>query len=131
MRERPSRVARGLVVAAGVAALAAAAGVLALRAHADTPLPLAVTHTPFNAATPLANQDADGAIPESGFKNPPNPICSTPASNAANVNTDCEGLNPHNETALAVNPVNPLNMIESANDYQIAFKPSGQSNETI
>jgi hypothetical protein len=40
-----------------------------------------------------------------------------------NVNTDFPldgpvGANPHNETTIAVNPTNPLNMIGSANDYQ-------------
>jgi hypothetical protein len=120
-----------LAVVAALAALVATAGATARRAHADTPLPLAITHQTFNSVTPLSNQDADGAIPESTYKNPPNPICSTPTTNAANVNTDCEGTDPHNETAVAVNPNNPLNIIESANDYQIAFKPSGQSNETI
>jgi hypothetical protein len=52
--------------------------------------------------------------------NPPSPICST-SSTAANVNTDCEGgagSAPHNETTIAVNPTNSLNMIGSANDFQ-------------
>ena len=34
-------------------------------------------------------------------------ICTTPTQTAANVNTDCEGVNPHNETSIAVNPTNP------------------------
>jgi hypothetical protein len=53
------------------------------------------------------------------------PICSTPTQTAANVNTDCEGTGPHNETTIAVNPTNPLNMIAGANDYQLAINPGG------
>jgi hypothetical protein len=52
-------------------------------------------------------------------------ICSTPTQTAANVNTDCEGTGPHNETTIAVNPTNPLNMIAGANDYQLALNPGG------
>jgi hypothetical protein len=53
------------------------------------------------------------------------PICSTPTQTGANVNTDCEGTGPHNETTIAVNPTNPLNMIAGANDYQLAINPGG------
>lgn len=57
------------------------------------------------------------------YTNARNPICTT-ASIAANVNTDCEeGV--HNETAIAVNPTNPQNMIAGANDYQITLSPGG------
>jgi hypothetical protein len=52
-------------------------------------------------------------------------ICSTPTQNTPNVNTDCEGTGPHNETSIAVNPTNPLNMIAGANDYQLAINPGG------
>ena len=52
-------------------------------------------------------------------------ICSTPTQTGANVNTDCEGTGPHNETTIAVNPTNPLNMIAGANDYQLALNPGG------
>jgi hypothetical protein len=131
MNKRPVGVLRVVLGVFVLSVLAVTAGATALRAHADTPLPLALTHQHFNGLDPLANQDADGAIPESTYKNPPSPICSTPTSAAANVNTDCEGTAPHNETAIAVNPTNPLNKLESANDYEIAFKPGGTSNETI
>lgn len=53
------------------------------------------------------------------------PICSTPTQTGANVNTDCEGTGPHNETSIAVNPTNSLNMIAGANDYQLALNPGG------
>jgi hypothetical protein len=52
-------------------------------------------------------------------------ICSTPTQTGPNVNTDCEGTGPHNETTIAVNPTNPLNMIAGANDYQLAINPGG------
>jgi hypothetical protein len=52
-------------------------------------------------------------------------ICSTPTQAGPNVNTDCEGTGPHNETTIAVNPTNPLNMIAGANDYQLAINPGG------
>jgi hypothetical protein len=52
----------------------------------------------------------------------------------ANVNTDTEGAAgsaPHNETTLAVNPTNPLNLIGSANDYQQSYNAGGQLQRTI
>jgi hypothetical protein len=48
------------------------------------------------------------------------------------VNTDCEpGIGIHNETAIAVNPTNPSNMIGSANDYQLKASASGSVLETV
>ena len=39
-------------------------------------------------------------------------ICTTPTQSGANVNTDCETTaGPHNETSIAVNPTNELNLI--------------------
>jgi len=60
-------------------------------------------------------------------------VCTTSTSTAANVNTDCTELSvgPHNETSIAVNPTNPMNMIGGANDYQLALNPAGQVSETI
>src|SRR5262249_49174680 len=46
-----------------------------------------------------------------------------------NVNTDTEATlhtDVHNETSIAVNPTNPLNLIGSVNDYQSTFSSSGQ-----
>jgi hypothetical protein len=52
-----------------------------------------------------------------------------PGSDASNVNTDCDqsagNVAPHNETAIAVNPTNPDNLIAGANDYQILFTNGG------
>jgi hypothetical protein len=73
----------------------------------------------------------DGTLSEADFKNPPSPICTAPTSSAANVNTDCEGTAPHNETTIAVNPTNSLNRIGSVNDYQLFLSSGGRVNETI
>ncbi|HXH95973.1 MAG TPA: sialidase family protein [Gaiellaceae bacterium] len=54
-----------------------------------------------------------------------NPVCTTQTSPDANVNTDCEGTAPHNETSIAVNPTNADNMIGGANDYQLGLNPGG------
>ena len=52
-------------------------------------------------------------------------ICTTATSDAANVNTDCDPTEgPHNETSVAVNPTDPLNMIGGLNDYQLGLNPS-------
>lgn len=60
-------------------------------------------------------------------------ICATATSSAPNVNTDCteQSVGPHNETSIAVNPTNPLNMIGGVNDYQLALNPDGHVSETI
>jgi hypothetical protein len=42
-----------------------------------------------------------------------------------NVNTDTDLTAPHNETSIAVNPTNPMNLIGSANDYQAVYDSSG------
>src|SRR5712692_4302670 len=73
----------------------------------------------------------DGTINLGDFRNPPSPICATTSGSGANINTDCEGTAPHNETSIAVNPTNPLNMIASANDYQLRLSNGGAINETI
>src|SRR4029077_2044129 len=51
-------------------------------------------------------------------------------SGIVNVNTDTEGVF-HNETTLAVNPTNPLNLIGSANDYQHSYNAGGQLQRTL
>ncbi|PYR33406.1 MAG: hypothetical protein DMF93_25350, partial [Acidobacteria bacterium] len=47
------------------------------------------------------------------------------------MSTDCEGVAPHNETSIAVNPTNPFNMIGGANDYQLKLSAGGTVNETV
>jgi hypothetical protein len=109
-------------------------GLLALpalpRARAEDPPPQPVTHLHFNFLEGGLLGSGDGTPGESTYKNAPSPICTT-SSAAANVNTDCEGIAPHNETSIAVNPTNPLNMIGSANDYQLRVSSGGTINETI
>jgi hypothetical protein len=89
------------------------------------------THQLFNGVIGPLTQHGDGTAGESSVKNPPSPICATTASSAADVNTDCEGTAPHNETSVAVNPTNALNLIGGANDYQLRLSSGGQINETI
>jgi hypothetical protein len=99
---------------------------------ADSPLPLPVTHQHFNSAqTPPILDSNDPTVAQASARIPPSPICSTATSAAANVNTDCEGNAPHNETSIAVNPTNPLNMIGSANDYQLSLSTGGIVYETV
>ncbi|MFN2561058.1 MAG: hypothetical protein ABR571_07165 [Jatrophihabitans sp.] len=58
-------------------------------------------------------------------------ICSTSTSTAANANTSCEPNNPHNETSIAVNPVNHNNIIGGVNDCQLAVNPGSHVSETL
>jgi hypothetical protein len=52
-----------------------------------------------------------------------------PGSDASNVNTDCEesvgNVAPHNETAIAVNPTDPENLVAGANDFQFLLTDGG------
>jgi hypothetical protein len=90
----------------------------------------AATGVQFPKSTP--QPDAKSSSAESTYRNPPSPICSTLTSTAANVSTDCEpGVGIHNETAIAVNPTNPLNIIGSANDYQLKVSSGGSVLETV
>jgi hypothetical protein len=118
---------RTTAVLTAAVAIAAAFAALAATAWADDPLPNALTHEHWNGYEALA-KSSDATPGASQYKNPPSPICSTATSAAANVATDCEGLAPHNETSIAINPTNANNMIASANDYQLA---NGGKNETI
>jgi hypothetical protein len=52
-------------------------------------------------------------------------ICTSAAGTDSNVDISCGPSGPHNETSIAVNPTNPLNMISGANDYQLAVNPGG------
>lgn len=89
-----------------------------------------ITRQHFNFLEGPLTDTPDGAITEADFKNPPSPICST-TSTAPNVDTDCEGTAPHNETSIAINPTNALNQIGSANDYELFLDSGGRINETI
>lgn len=98
-------------------------------AHAADQPPLPVTHEKVDYVQDILN-NGDGPLNQGDFKNPPSPICSTATSTASNVNTDCEGTAPHNETTIAVNPTNRLNMIGSANDYELTLTSGGKTQET-
>lgn len=95
----------------------------------DSPLPKPITHQRFDFMQAI-EKNADGAVSSANYRNPSSPICATTSSDAANVNTDCEGTAPHNETAIAVDPHNALHMIGSNNDYQLATSSGGTANET-
>jgi len=95
----------------------------------DSPQPIDFAHNVTGAPAPV-----DGAV----FGTAPSvktgtAICTTAVQPGVNANTDCmeSSVGPHNETSIAVNPTNPMNMIGGANDYQIALNPAGQVSETI
>jgi len=116
------------VVVATALALGAG-GRLVLGQEDDAVQPVDFTHNIFDAPAP---------VPSAVFGTGPalkrgQQICTTAFSAAANVNTDCEStsVGPHNETSIAVNPTNPLNMIGGLNDYQLAINPGGNVSETV
>jgi hypothetical protein len=115
-------VAAMVAVVPFVGASAASAG------DGDTLQPVDNSHNVVDAPAPVSNA-VFGSPP--GTTKPGVPICSTASSSAANVNTDCETNGPHNETSIAVNPTNPLNIIGGANDYQLGLNPGGQVSETV
>jgi hypothetical protein len=89
--------------------------------------PLEFVHDVNDAPAPVAGAVFGTAPPtKTGTA-----ICTTPTQATANVNTDCEGVNPHNETSIAVNPTNPQNILGGANDYQLGLNPGGHVGETI
>ncbi|HEY5901524.1 MAG TPA: sialidase family protein [Anaerolineales bacterium] len=108
-----------------------AIGASASTVRAEDKPPLPVTHQRFNGLEGPITQDGDGRVSVSDYRNPSSPICSTQTSNAANVNTDCEGNAPHNETSIAVDPTNPNHLVGSANDYQLRLSSGGTVYETV
>jgi hypothetical protein len=103
-------------------------GIAALPAiGADDPQPIDFGHNVRDTAAPIA-----GAVFGSGpATKQGHAICTTPTQTGANVNTDCEGVNPHNETSIDVNPTDPDNMIGGANDYQLGVNPGGHVSESV
>jgi len=89
--------------------------------------PIEFVHNVNDAPAPVTGAVFGTASP----KGAGTAICTTPTQTAANVNTDCEGVNPHNETSIAVNPTNPQNILGGANDYQLGLNPGGHVGETI
>src|SRR6266851_2401415 len=112
-----------------LAAVAAIAVGQTLAVAADTnPQPIDFTRNVMNAPAPVDGASfGTGPAVETGTA-----ICTT-ASQTGNANTDCEttSTGPHNETSIAVNPTNQLNMIGGANDYQLTLNPDGHLTETI
>jgi hypothetical protein len=99
----------------------------ALAGDSDFGQPIAFLHNVNQAPAPVTGTVwANGPVTSTGTA-----ICTTPTQATANVNTDCEGTNPHNETSIAVNPTNALNLLGGANDYQLAINPGGHVGESI
>jgi hypothetical protein len=91
--------------------------------------PVDFTHNAVDAPAPVA-----GAVFGTGpAVTTGTALCTTATQATANANTDCEtsSVGPHNETSIAVNPTDPLNMIGGANDYQLALNPGGHVSETV
>lgn len=122
---RRRALASALVGGALLASLVAMALPVAAADDGDVLLP--VTHQKLSPLDPAAAQGFTvGAV---GTRN--STTCSTDSTNAANVNTDCGGVAPHNETSIAVNPTDSLNIIGGANDYQLSLSRGGTVYETI
>jgi len=113
-------------MAASVLALAVG-GVVQAEDGEDIVQPIDFTHNAVDAPAPVSSAVfGSGSALKIGT-----PICSTATSNAANVNTSCDGNNPHNETSIAVNPTDHDNIIGGANDYQLGINPGGHVSETL
>lgn len=119
---------RKLGLLLGLALVAFAILGTAIAAADDDPQPVDFTHNVNDAEAPVA-----GAVFGSGpAVKTGNAICTTATSDASNVNTDCAPTaGPHNETSIAINPTNPLNIIGGANDYQLGLNPGGHVTESV
>ncbi|MDQ1512871.1 MAG: hypothetical protein QOC59_713 [Microbacteriaceae bacterium] len=93
----------------------------------DHTQPIDFLHNVTGAAAPVTG----AALGQGAQTKPGAAICSTPTQTGANVNTDCDGANPHNETSIAVNPTNPDNIIGGANDYQLRLNSGGHVAESV
>ena len=113
-----------------LAAVAATAIGQTMGVAADTnPQPIDFAHNVVGAPAPVT----DAVFGTSPAVKTGTAICTIDNGSALNANTDCTepSVGPHNETSIAVNPTNGLNMIGGANDYQIAVNPDGHVSETI
>ena len=89
--------------------------------------PVDSTHNIFDAPAPVAGAVfGTGPALRAGDR-----ICTTAPQTTPNADTDCEKLGPSNETSIAVNPANELNMIGGANDYQLGINSGGHISETV
>jgi hypothetical protein len=93
------------------------------------PQPVDNTRNVFNAPSP----DGSAQFGTGATVRPGTAFCKSPASGAANVNTDCaqSTVGPHNETSIAINPTDANNIIGGANDYQLTLNADGKVGETI
>ena len=115
-----------LAVLLTAAALVSGVGLVRLLGEQEDQ-PIEFTHNIRDAPAPVPSA-VFGSGPALG---PGDKICTTATQQAANVDTDCEKTGPSNETSIAVNPTNELNMIGGANDYQLAINPGGQVSENV
>jgi hypothetical protein len=115
--------------------VATAFGVAAVARADDGPLPRAVTAERFNPGSAPSAPTGTGPLSLGGLLTASGYICGPTTgvgSDAANVNTDCDGLvSPHNETSIAVNPTDTSNIIGGANDYQLIVTNGGTIKETV
>jgi hypothetical protein len=131
MRGSPSRLRRRLafsLILGPALALGFGIGPVFGEDEGEITQPVDFTHTVRDAPAPVA-----GAVFGTGpALKPGQKICTTPTQSGANVNTDCEPTaGPHNETSIAVNPTNALNLLGGANDYQLGLSPGGHVTETV
>jgi hypothetical protein len=99
--------------------IGAAAAALAMGLVPVSPA-LATTHQPRPISAPHAADGFAGRQASKPAASSPNTVlCTSKPSLAANVLANCnEPQSPHNETAVVINPLNPLNIVVGANDYQ-------------
>jgi len=96
----------------------------------SNPQPVDFSHNAIKAPAPVAGAEF-GVAPDAA---PGTAICTTTASSDSNKNTDCNEVTtvgPHNETSIAINPKNALNIIGGANDYQLSLNPAGHLTEEV
>jgi hypothetical protein len=115
-------IASVLFIAAATVTFITVLSASAVAQSAPTNNRLPVTHQHFNSLEAMTQLN-HGVVSVANSRNPPSPICSTTTSNATNVDTDCEFVGFHNETTIAVNPTNALNLIGSANEFQVRALP--------
>lgn len=116
------RILRLAAVAATIAVLGST-GIVS----ADDPQPVDFTHNGVSEAPVAGAVFGSGPAAKTGQA-----ICTTETSGAPNVNTDCAPTaGPHNETSIAVNPMDGQNMIGGLNDYQLGLNPGGHVTESV
>ena len=118
---RPGSRRLALIVGASISIVALVGGPVAAEEGGEgRDLPVEFVHNNLEDAPVAGAVWAAGPALKNG-----DAICSTAPTNDANVNVSCEGVGPHNETSIAVNPTDPDNLISGANDYQLAINPGG------